>query len=117
MALIAANSTSMKSAALQASDSTSLSGKDPAGATVQVRTQPWFVETRRVLNLGNSRMELDSSTDWALEAGEGFVLQDKRWMPDAAGEFFHDTAAQRLYLIAPAAGAPTDLNTVSVEAV
>jgi len=115
MALIAANSTSMKSAALQASDSTSLSGKDLAGATVQVRTQPWFVETRRVLNLGNSRMELDSSTDWALEAGEGFVLQDKRWMLDAAGEFFHDTAAQRLYLIAPAAGAPTDLNTVSVE--
>ena len=115
MALIAADSADTKSAPLQASDNASLFGKDLAGATIQVRTQPWFVETRRVLTAGNSRLELDKPTDWALQAGEGFMLQDKRWMLDAPGEFFHDTASQRLYLIASTAGAPENLNTVTVE--
>lgn len=115
MALVAAAAASTKTAALQSGDSTWLLGKDMAGATVQVRTQPWFVETRRVLSVNDGHMNLDSSTDWALETGDGFVLQDKHWMLDAPGEFFHDTAAQRLYLIAPFAGVPTDLNTATVE--
>ena len=115
MALAASSSASTKIAALRSSDSALLKGKELVGATVQARTQPWFVETRRVLSDGNGMMNFDNSTDWALDVGEGLVLQDKRWMLDAPGEFFHDTAAQRLYVIAPDAGMPADLNTASVE--
>ena len=88
---------------------------DIVGATVQIRTQAWLIETRRVAGLNGTALVLDNATNWDLAAGQGYVLQDKRWMLDSPGEFFHDTANQRLYLIAPATGAPANLNTATVE--
>jgi len=101
---------------LQAADATTLAGRDLAGATVQLRTQPWLVETRRVTALRGSQLDLDEAPRWSLQPGEGYVLQDKRWMLDTAGEFFHDTATQTLHLMPPAAGVPADLNAALVEA-
>jgi hypothetical protein len=115
MALVRAGPSSKIAAALNPGDTASMAEKDLVGATVHVRTQPWFMETRRVTGLSNDRLEFDRSTDWTVDAGEGFVLQDKLWMLDAPGEFFHDTSAQRLYLIAPEDGVPADLNAAHVE--
>lgn len=105
---------------LQQSDATQLAGQVLAGATVHMRTQPWLIETRRItaastLSASNTALNLDRAPQWPLPAGASYVLQDKRWMLDSPGEFFHDTATQQLYLIAPAAGAPADINTALVE--
>ena len=100
---------------LSGADAAALAGKDLSGATAQMRTQPWVMETRRTVALVGDAVLLDRAMEWPLDAGEGFVLQDKLWMLDNTGEFFHDTATQRLYLIAPATGAPGDINAARVE--
>lgn len=115
MALATGETISSNAVDLKASDSALLAGMDLSGATVHVRTQPWKVETRRVLSGGGSSLQLETSTQWPIQGGVGLILQDKRWMLDAPGEFFHDTAAQRLYLISPAAGAPVDINKATIE--
>ena len=100
---------------LQTADAALLAAKDLTGATVQLRTQPWLIETRRITATRGATLDLDSAPQWALPAGAGFVLQDKRWMLDSPGEFFHDTVTQQLHLIAPTAGAPADINSALVE--
>lgn len=100
---------------LQTADAALLVAKDLTGATVQLRTQPWLIETRRITALRGATLDLDSAPQWPLPAGAGYVLQDKRWMLDSPGEFFHDTATQQLHLIAPTAGAPADINSALVE--
>lgn len=100
---------------LDAKNSVAPIGQDMVGATVQLRTQSWLIETRRVTKQLGSTLQLDTATDWNLQNGQGLVLQDKFWMLDGPGEFFHDPVAQRLYLIAPASGAIADLNAATVE--
>lgn len=101
--------------ALRAADRDSLQGQDLAGATLHVRSQPWLIETRRVTGFANGRLDLDRALSWPIDAGEGLVLQDKRWMLNTAGEFFHDTVTQQLLLMAPTAHAAADLNRSLVE--
>ena len=112
---LAGSGTAATNLTLQAADAAALAGRDLVGATVQLRTQPWLIETRRVAAQRGSALDLDSALQWSVQAGEGFVLQDKRWMLDSAGEFFHDTVTQQLHLIAPTAGVPADLNQALVE--
>lgn len=93
-------------------DAAQLRGRDLNGAAVQVHTQSWLIEPGR-LKAGNSALlELDRPAAWPVQPGQRYVLQDKRWMLDEPGEFFHDTTAQKLYLILP--GAFNDPNTESV---
>lgn len=98
-----------------AADALVLNGRDMTGATLQLRTQPWLIETRKVNQLSNSTFELDRAVGWPILSGQSYVIQDKRWMLDAPGEFFHDVAAQKLYLIAPTAGTLADLNGALIE--
>ena len=100
---------------LNPADSVTPMGQDLIGATVHVRTQSWLIETRRVTGQSGGAIQLNAATDWNLQNGQGLVLQDKRWMLDSPGEFFHDTLAQKLYLIAPAGTTPSDLNAATVE--
>ena len=100
---------------LRSSDAAALQMGDLVGATIQIRTQAWMIETRRVTAVNRLSLALDNATNWDLVAGQGYVLQDKRWMLDSAGEYFHDEAAQRLFVIAPTAQIQGNLNTVSVE--
>jgi parallel beta-helix repeat protein len=100
---------------LSSADAAALAGKDLQGAAVQLRTQPWLLETRRISAVAAGQLTLDSAPRWALQPGEGFVLQDKLWMLDSPGEFFHDTRSQQLHLIAPVAGVPADINTARIE--
>lgn len=100
---------------LQAGDAAGLAAKDLVGATAQLRTQPWLVESRQVSAVSGGEIVLDKATEWVLDAGEGYVLQDKAWMLDSAGEFFHDVSAQKLYLVMPGSAAVADPNDARIE--
>ena len=100
---------------LDAADSATPIGQDLIGAAVHLRTQSWLIETRRVTGQSGASIQLNASTDWNLQNGQGLVLQDKLWMVDSPGEFFHDLVAQRLYVIAPESESLSDLNLAAVE--
>ena len=101
--------------AVQAADAAFLATTDLVGATVQLRTHPWLIETRRITGYAAGAIEIQQPMNWPLLAGQRFVLQDKRWMLDQPGEFFHDVVAQRLYLMAPAATPSLNLASALVE--
>lgn len=108
-------STKNASLNLRTGDTGLVPAGDIVGATIQIQTQAWTIETRQVSAVNGATMTLDYPTFWDLEGGQGYVLQDKFWMMNMPGEFFHDLAAQRLYLISPATGVPADLNIAVVE--
>ena len=110
-----ASTASRQSLGIRAGTLDDLPNQSLIGATVQIRTQPWMVETRRVVGQTGRTVQLDNATAWSLQSGQGVVLQDQRWMLDSPGEFFHDFAGQRLYLIVPAGGVPSNLNAALVE--
>jgi Right handed beta helix region len=114
-ALASINSGAAAQLLLQGNEATTLQGKDLVGATVQVRTQSWFIENRVVTGSSASTIDLGQALRWTPATRTAFVLQDKRWMLDSPGEFFHDTAAQKLYLIAPPAVGAGDINSALIE--
>lgn len=119
MALLAAaktaGATPKRNPELRMNEVAELAGMDLVGAMIQLRTQAWIIETRKILGVNGSTLQLDNATNWDLKAGQGYVLQDKRWMLNRPGEFFHDEAAQRLYVITPESGTQADLNMALVE--
>jgi parallel beta-helix repeat protein len=94
-----------------------LVGRDLVGATVQLRSKPWAVESNKVAsyNATSGAVTLTAATRFALAAGNSYVLQDKYWMIDTPGEFFHDTVANVLYVFPASTYAATDINTLAVE--
>lgn len=110
-----ANSSNIQ-AQLSPADRAALSGKDVVGATAQIRTEPWLIEAVTVSALDAGTVKLRTPTIHAIDAGDGFVLQDKRWMLDAPGEFFHDTANGVIYLYPSDAAGQANLNGATVEA-
>jgi parallel beta-helix repeat protein len=115
-AITAAGATASKTAiTLSAGDAAALAGKDLTGAMVQIRTQPWFIEQRQVAALGAGSLALQSASEYAIDAGDGFVLQDKLWMLDAPGEFHHDAANGVLYVYPGDGATQADLNAAQVE--
>jgi hypothetical protein len=100
---------------LSAADRSLLTGKDVTNATVQVRTEPWFVETLQVSGLDATGLKLGLASTFPVQGGDGFVLQDKLWMLDAPGEFFHDAQNGRLYVYPGDAASQADLNAMLVE--
>ena len=95
-----------------------LTGRDLRGAVLMLRTQSWLIEPLELATTQSSSSEisLSSSPKYAVEAGDGWTLQGKHWMLDAAGEFFHDPVAQRLYVVASPEHAALDVNLANVEA-
>jgi parallel beta-helix repeat protein len=87
------------------------------GASVQVRSLPWLIETRKLLALDAVRLvlKLDQALRYEAQPGAGYVLQDKQWMLDAPGEFFHDPTAGRLFVFPRTAAQQIDLNASTVE--
>lgn len=96
-------------------DLAALSGQDITGATVYARSLAYKIEPRRISGYAGGTLSLAAGTEFAIDAGEGYVLEDKLWMLDAPGEFFHDTTNNRLYVYPSAAAAQTDLNARAVE--
>jgi parallel beta-helix repeat protein len=98
-------------------DAAMLANKDLAGATAHLSTEPWTVESVPVnsFSAATGHFTLGSATVFAEPAGGGYVLQDKLWMLDAPGEFFHDTTHNVLYMIPPSSIAPGAVNSSAVE--
>lgn len=98
-------------------DATTLSGKDIVGAALQVRADPWYVSEGKVTayDATSRALSVQATTSYTMEGGNGYVLQDKKWMLDAPGEFFHDTANATLYLYPSSSTAQADLNAALVE--
>ncbi|MBK9684712.1 MAG: right-handed parallel beta-helix repeat-containing protein [Betaproteobacteria bacterium] len=98
-------------------ETAALGSHSVAGATVMLRTQPWRIEKRYVADNGSQANQVALATipDFPIQPGMSWVMRDKLWMLDAAGEYFHDIFAQRLYLIPHAQDASLDLNAASVE--
>ena len=96
-------------------DANTLAGRDLNGATVMLRTQAWMIESQAVKASGATWGEITllGSPRFNPQPGAAWTMQDKLWMLDSPGEFFHDVVAQKLYLIAP--NASLDLNTANVE--
>ena len=101
---------------LTPADRAALADKDLSRATVQLRTEPWVIEARVVDKLDAAGLKLTSSTTYPIDTGDGYVLQDKLWMLDAPGEFFHDAALGMLYVYPSTAAAQLDFNAAVVEA-
>lgn len=101
----------------EASALQSLQGRDIVGAVLHVRTSAWMIESRNVAAFDGSTgaLTLDAATQYPVDPGEGYVLEGKRWMLDAAGEFFHDVATNTLYAIAPDAPTQSNMNAAEVE--
>ncbi len=100
-----------------ASDLSALTSRDIVGAALHARTSAWMIETRRVtsFNAAAGVITLDSASKFPVDAGDGYVLEGKRWMLDAPGEFVHDVATNTLYVIAPDAATQSGLNAALVE--
>ncbi len=103
---------------LATAEAQALAGRDIRGATVLLRTQPWRIEVRQVAALGSRGNEVAISTnpEFSIEPGDAWLMRDKLWMLDAPGEFFHDVAAGRLYLIPAPTQAGLDINGLNIEA-
>lgn len=80
-----------------------LAGVDLTGATVQIRSAPWRIDTATVQAYAKATgtVSLVTNTSYAIPAGTDVVLQDKPWMLDAPGEYLHDVQRQRIYLHPP----------------
>ncbi len=101
-----------------ASDLSTLAGKDMVGATVQVRADSHFIDARTIASFGTGDGTMGfvaTETPNQMEGGDGYVLQDKLWMLDAPGEFFHDTVNNKLYVYPADSATQANLNAVSVE--
>lgn len=97
-------------------EAAALAGRDVKNAGVMLRTQAWRVEAAQVGTQGGQVNEvvLAAPAEYAAAAGSAWLLHGKLWMLDAPGEFFHDTAAGRVYVMPTAADAALDLNSASV---
>lgn len=98
-------------------DAASLSGKNLVGATLMVRSDPWHVDTDVVASYNASSRTLTTTkaSTYAMEGGDGYVLQNQLWMLDAPGEFYHDTVNGVLYVYPADAASQTNLNASAVE--
>lgn len=76
---------------------------DLVGATVFVRAVPWQVEQALVRDYDRQSgiLTLDKELSSPILIGAGYILEGKRWMLSAPGEWFHDRLAGKLYLMAP----------------
>jgi len=114
---VAAQGSTGLSVNLQPDQAAELAGRDLSNASIMLRTHPWKVEPRQLNANGlvGQAVGLTQATEYVIQGGTTYVLRDKAWMLDAPGEFFHDVAANRLYLIAAPGDAAADLNALTVE--
>ncbi|MFH1262863.1 MAG: right-handed parallel beta-helix repeat-containing protein [Pseudomonadota bacterium] len=84
-------------------------------ATVCIRTVDWEIEERKVTSFdaGTNTLNFDTAVRYAVNAGRGYYLENRRWMLDSAGEWFFDAGAGRLYLWPPGNVNPNE-HTVEV---
>lgn len=77
-------------------------GDDLVGANVCLRTVQWDLEERQATAYEPSlhAITLGSATDFTINAGWGYYLENKLWMLDTPGEWLYDPAAGHVYYCA-----------------
>lgn len=113
----ASSPASLNKLVLTAADRLALTGRTLVGATAKVRSEPWAIESLTISawNQSSGTLTFGANAVNTMEGGDGYVLQDQLWMLDAAGEFFHDTVANKIYVIPAVAPPGGDLNKAVVE--
>lgn len=71
------------------------------GLGITIRTQPWRVEERKVIEVAGTRLTLDNATGDSILAGSGYFLTGALWMLDSPGEWYFDSSAGDLYVWMP----------------
>ena len=84
------------------------------GANARVRTTDFTWETKKVSLPEATKVVFESATDYNIDNGRAFYMDNKLEFLDQPNEWFFDDANNKLYLI-PAAN--TDINSLVVEAV
>jgi len=81
-----------------------LSGQtDLIGSGIHIRTINWRIEDRNVVNFDPQTNTLfwDVETNYEIKTNYGYYLDNKRWMLDVPGEWYHDPVLGKLYLWLP----------------
>lgn len=95
-------------------DLSSLAGKALVGATVYMHTLPWQIDKAQVtqFDAGTGRITLDHALAANIESGVGYILEGKRWMLDAPGEWWYDTTNSQLYVWTPTGASPATIDSL-----
>lgn len=114
---LADSQNSSRSFRLREKERRQVGDRDLIGAMAYVRVVPWQVERAKVksYDAASGLVTLDKDLSSLIVTGAGYILEGKRWMLDAPGEWFHDDQAKRLYLMAPDRQRPSsgDVEAVS----
>lgn len=94
---------SPRSFRLREKDRRIIGERDLTGAMAYMRVLPWQLEkaTVRSYDASTGVVTLDKDLSTPILNGAGYILEGKKWMLNAPGEWWHDTQAKRLYLIPP----------------
>ena len=112
-----ANAAAPNALSVAPADEATLAGKDILGAPVQIRHGGAQLDTNAVKSYNGSTglLTLANATSYAIIGNNGYLLQDKLWMLDTAGEFYHDQAGGKLYVWPTTSAAQSNLNGTVVE--
>lgn len=84
------------------------------GLTVTLRSRDWSIGDYKVSSLAGAKLSFSPESTYALtRAGWGYYFTGALWMLDSPGEWFHDTAANTLYIQTSTATAPGSSITFS----
>lgn len=95
---LASSLSSRQSFKVRASDLTELASRDLVGATIHIKTTQWLLDTAIIQSFDASTgvITLDRQLAFSVREGAGYIIEGKRWMLDAPGEWFYDAGAKEL---------------------
>lgn len=101
--LLADGLKSSRSFRLREKERRAVGERELVGATVYLRVVPWQVEKAvvRQYDASTGVVTLDKDLSTQILNGAGYILEGKRWMLNAPGEWWHDPQAKRLYFMTP----------------
>lgn len=103
---------------ISAFDASSLAGRNLVGATLLMRTQPWYIDSGVVTAYSavTRALTVNGTLTYPMGPTDNYTLQDQQWMVDEPGEFYHDTVTGTVYVYPLDTATQTNLNTAKVEA-
>lgn len=101
--LLADGQNSRRSFRVRDAERRQIGDRELVGATAYVRAVPWQVEKAVVTSYdpASGVLTLDKELTSNILTGAGFILEGKRWMMNAKGEWFHDVSTKRLSFLPP----------------
>jgi parallel beta-helix repeat protein len=89
-----------------------LGSLDFLGATMHVRTSHWTIASKTIIarTIAQKTLTLGQAPEYGIKPGWGFFINNSLAALDTAGEWFYDSASQKLYLMPPENAAPSSLS-------